>query len=118
MVFIQLHKPEENYFYEFMDKAQLVNPQCLAYPIFKYSPARHCILIQCDICYYAFSTNNLFCEYMVKISRLAGYGFKGPQLYNPKWTLGQLGEGPQAGPGPQVMEGTIEDLENLFKDNE
>jgi len=118
MVFLQLHKPEENYFYEFMEKAQKLQTYCIAYPIFKYSPNRHCILIQCDICYYAFKTDNLFCEYMVKISRLAGYGFKGPQLFNPLWTLGKLGEEPQAGPGPEAREGTIEDLENLFKDNE
>ena len=118
MVFLQLHKPEENYFYEFMEKAQKLQTYCIAYPIFKYSPNRHCLLIQCDICYYAFKTDNLFCEYMVKISRLAGYGFKGPQIFNPLWTLDKLGEEPQAGPGPEVMEGTIEDLENLFKDNE
>ena len=118
MVFLQLHKPEENYFYEFMEKAQTLKTHCIAYPIFKYSPNRHCLLIQCDICYYAFKTDNLFCEYMVKISRLAGYGFKGPQLFNPLWTLGKLGEEPHKGLEPLIIEGTIEDLENLFKDNE
>jgi len=90
LIFVQIENINKEWYFKYMEEAEKLNIYCIAYPIFKYKAIRHGVLPVCDICYYGFTEQNLFCEYIIKISRLAGYGFKGIQLENIHWKLGEL----------------------------
>lgn len=87
MLFIQLKDIEKNYLFNQLKKLEDLKPQCLAYQVFKYKSNRHGLIPSCEICWYAFTQNNEFCERMIKYCRLYSYGFKGPQLENSKWSI-------------------------------
>lgn len=87
LLFLQLSDIESNYLYKKLKSLENLSIQCLCYPIFKYRCNRHGLILSCEICYKAFYECNEFCERMIKYSRLYGYGFKGPQLENPNWSI-------------------------------
>jgi hypothetical protein len=66
-----------------LTEASNLQKQCLVYD-FEYKVKRHQVMLSCENCYYAYTTNNKFCELMVKAVWIVGLGYS-VKVYNKEW---------------------------------